>query len=193
MEDSTFQAWLCAQDRVVVPLPNFLTPADGAILWTRPKRDELKINVDATNILGAETYGFASIARDHLGVVVEAFSVCRSGVIRPELGEAMDVREALSWIKRRGWTNVRLETDSLMVFQGIRSHVVMISYFGSVIEECKGLLNDLGSIGVYFVKRCANEVANALAKSCSVVAKRILAREEIPSIVLDVIVKERYQ
>ncbi|XP_062116553.1 uncharacterized protein LOC133830553 [Humulus lupulus] len=193
LADSTLQAWVSAQDREVAPLPNYLSPADGAVVWRKPKRGDLKVNVDAANFLGAETYGFAGVARDHNGTLIEAFSVYRNGAINPELGEAMGVREALSWIKRRRWTNVVVETHSLMVIQALRSNIVMTSYFWSIIDDCKLLLKDLILVSIYFVKRSANEAADALAKSSSVVAERTLLRDDIPSSVLDVIFKDSCQ
>ena len=111
-------------------------------------------------------------------------------MINSELGEALGVREALSWIKRRQWSNVVVETDSLLVVQALRANMGMTSYFGNIIDDCKLLLRDLVSVSVYFVKRSANEAANALARSSSVLAERTLVRENFPSSVLDVIFQE---
>lgn len=48
----------------------------------------------------------------------------------------MGVKEALSWVKRKKWGAVSIETDSLTVVQSIRSKAVMLSYFGDLINEC---------------------------------------------------------
>lgn len=188
--ESSLQAWLNAQDRELAPLPTYLSPLDGAEVWSKPNSWVLKLNVDAANFIGAQTYAYAGIVRDHNGGLIEAFSVCRNGVINPELGEALGVPEALSWIKRRQWSNVVVETDSLLVVQALRTNMGMTSYFGNIIDDCKLFLRDLVSVSVYFVKRSANEAANALARSSSVVAERTLVRENFPSSVLDVIFQE---
>ncbi|XP_062114673.1 uncharacterized protein LOC133825790 [Humulus lupulus] len=146
MADTTLQAWSQAQDRDVAPLPNLLTPADGRAIWCKPPLGSLKLNVDAAFFSEAATHSFAGIVRDHTGAFVEAFSCCRMGAVAPELGEAMGVWEALSWIKRRKLVQVAVETDSLMVVQALRSRISMASYFGCVIDECKQLWKDLSSV-----------------------------------------------
>ncbi|XP_062100181.1 uncharacterized protein LOC133806062 [Humulus lupulus] len=188
--DSSLLAWVQAQDREIAPLPNFLSPADGRLSWVKPPLGALKINVDAAIFSAAATYSFACIVRDHEGAFVEAFSVCRAGVVSPGLGEALGVREALSWIKKRSWQQVEIETDSLLVVQALRISTSMASYFGVVIDECKALWKELVSVSIYFVKRSANEVAHALAKASSTVAERMLLKENISSIVLDVLLKD---
>lgn len=44
-------------------------------------------------------------------------------------------------------------TDNLMVLQSIRRPMVMLSYFGDVIKDCKGMLVSLFEIFLQFVKR----------------------------------------
>ncbi|XP_062102834.1 uncharacterized protein LOC133812999 [Humulus lupulus] len=189
--DSSLLAWVQAQDREIAPLPNFLSPADGRLSWVKPPLGALKINVDAAIFSAAATYSFAGIVRDHEGAFVEAFSVCRAGVVSPELGEALGVREALSWIKKRSWQQVEIETDSLLVVQALRSSTSMASYFGVVTDECKALWKELVSVSIYFVKRSTNEAAHALAKASSTLAaERMLSKENISSIVLDVLLKD---
>lgn len=69
------------------------------------------------------SFNYVGIIRDSRGVFVEGFSCCRVGSMAPKLGEAMGVREALSWIKRRNLMQVAVETGSLMVVQTLRSHI----------------------------------------------------------------------
>ena len=137
----------------------------------------------------ATKYSFAGIVRDHEGNLVEAFSVCRVGSVSLELGEAMGVREALSWIKKRSWQQVEVETDSLLVVQVLMSSMSMVSYFGVVIDDCKALWKDLVSVSICFVKCLANETVNALAKASSFIVERTLLKD-ISSSVLDVILKD---
>ncbi|XP_062104835.1 uncharacterized protein LOC133816262 [Humulus lupulus] len=190
MAESSLQAWVQAQDRSIAPLHHFLSPEDGRESWSKPPLGYLKVNVDAANFKEASTFSFAGVARNHEGVLMEAFSVCRMGSVSPELGEAMGVREALSWIKRKNWVQVLLETDSILVVQALRSSCSLPSYFGRVIDECKELLNNMSSVLINFVKRSANGAAHALAKESSFVAERSLFQEDMSSLVLDVLIKD---
>lgn len=107
-----------------------------------------------------ERYSFVCVARDAEGVFFEAISCNRTGRFTPEMAEAMGVREALSWLKKKKlWQCVVVETDSL-----IRSPYAMLSYFGSVITECKSMLQYLPQVFVLFIRRSANSVAHHLAR-----------------------------
>ncbi|KAM6558557.1 hypothetical protein CsatA_027796 [Cannabis sativa] len=80
----------------------------------------------------------------------------------------MGMKEALSWIKRKGWEDVIVETDSLMVVQALNSSIHMTSYFGLLVEDCRLILTTLKNVLISFVYRSANKAAHCLAReSCS--------------------------
>lgn len=76
--------------------------------------------------------GFGAILMDHQGQFIEAISGGRASDYSSAMAEAIGIREALSWIKTRGWTSVVLEADSLQVIQAIRLPEIMISPFGRI-------------------------------------------------------------
>ena len=152
----------------------------------------MKLNVDAAIFLESLTFSVAGILRDSSGTFIDGFSCCHSGLVTPELGEAMGVREALSWIKTKNLSQVLIETDSLLVVQALRSNISMASYFGCVIDDCKRLWKDLNLVSIYFVKRSANEATHALAKASSSIVERTFLRDDLPSRVLDVILEDCY-
>ena len=125
--------------------------------------------------------------QDH---TLEAISCCRNGVVSPELAEAMGMREALSWIKKKAWDKVTIETDCVTVVQALRSSISMYSYFGSLISECKSLWNDVKNIKILFVKRSANSVAHVLARAFCHVADCTFRGGDFPPANLDVILKD---
>lgn len=55
------------------------------------------------------------------------------------MAEIMGIREALSWVKRKSWNKVVIESDSLLADQAIRSSKVELSYLGRLVRECKDL------------------------------------------------------
>ena len=76
------------------------------------------------------------IARNHEGNLMEAKACCKQGSLSPDLAEAIGIREALSWIKSKGWPKVVLETDCLLITQAIRCSSINLSYVGRVVDEC---------------------------------------------------------
>lgn len=46
---------------------------------------------------------------------MEEKSSCRQGTMDPEMDEAMGIREALSWVKRKGLQDAFIETDCLVI------------------------------------------------------------------------------
>ena len=189
LAQSTLSQWSRAQDKFEIPTAAFLTNDDGAEKWSKPAFGVLKINVDAALFSEASTYSFVCVARDDQGHFIEATTCCRQGVVSPELAEAMGVREALSWIKKKAWSQVVIETDCLTVVQALRSSVSMDSYFGGIISECKNLLKD-ERISILFVKRSANSVAHVIARASLSHADRIITSMDLSPAIMDVILKD---
>lgn len=158
----------------MIPTAVFLTEADGGVKWTNPEKNVSKINIDAVIFAEAGTYRFSCVARDHTESVLEAITSCREGAVTPELAEALGVREALSWLKRKQLHAVVVKTDSLMVVQSIRSALPMLSYFGSIISDCKELLVELSDVSLLFIRQSANSVAHFLARAFYYVTNRII-------------------
>ncbi|KAM6561714.1 hypothetical protein CsatA_030953 [Cannabis sativa] len=186
----TLSNWSQAQDRSLVPLPAYLSAADGSDTWQKPAATSIKINVDAAIFDSNGTYSFVCVARDASGQLVEAITCCRAGVVQPEMAEAMGVREALSWIKKKAWHGVVVESDCLSVIQAIRSNLPLLSYFGSVISDCKLLLEQIGDVSIYFIKRSANSVAHSFARASYFVADRTLLSNDVSTDLLHVIMND---
>lgn len=101
------------------------------------------------------------------------------GQVRPELAEAVAVKEALSWVKDKQWREVVIETDCLVVVQAIRSKVPMTSPFGSIIMECRSLVVELNT-EVLFVHRSANMAAHFIARESCSFPGRVFDRRSVP-------------
>lgn len=85
-----------------------------------------------------------------------------------------------------------METDCLGVVQAIRCSTLNLSYLGRVIDECKGLLSELGNRKVIlkFVKRSANTVAHYIARHNRSLANCVWSGENAPSNVLHVLLND---
>ncbi|XP_063943440.1 uncharacterized protein LOC108208212 [Daucus carota subsp. sativus] len=140
---------------------------DGAISWVRPKKDVVKITIDAALFAESSKYGIGLLARDDKGDVIQGRSEVFQGVVLQEFAEAIAVKEALSWVKGREWREVVVESDCLAVVQAIRSNVDMRSPFGSLIMECRLMISEL-NIDLCFIRRSANMAAHCIVReSCS--------------------------
>ncbi|KAM6584509.1 hypothetical protein CsatB_011511 [Cannabis sativa] len=127
----------------------------------------VKVNVDGAIFQSENKFGFGCVARDYKGTLIEAISGSRSGVVKPEVAEIIGIKEALSWIKRKQWIDVVLETDSLIAVQALKSSIAMPSQFGLLVRDCQELVLSLNNISVIFVKRSANKPAHCVARgSC---------------------------
>ncbi|XP_074377050.1 uncharacterized protein LOC141718568 [Apium graveolens] len=170
-----------AQDKSFDLSFGFMNQSDGVVQWKQPIEDKVKVNTDAALFEDSGQYSFAMVARDHKGDMLEARTCCKQGTVTPEMAEAIGVKEALSWVKNKGWTNVVMESDCLLLIQAIRCSSVHLSYFDTVVKECKKLLCDLGDRNVIlnFVKRSANKVAHYLARHTSSLADRTWNQGEI--------------
>ncbi|XP_019184282.1 PREDICTED: uncharacterized protein LOC109179176 [Ipomoea nil] len=108
---------------------------------------DVRINIDIAMDYAAHRMGFGWSVTD--GDDTEA--------------EAMGAREALSWIKGKGWPRVVLETDAKLVTQALTGGA-NISPFGSIIEDVRELLDQLPMVTFRHVHRSKNMLAHSLAK-----------------------------
>ncbi|KAM6577068.1 hypothetical protein CsatB_028905 [Cannabis sativa] len=182
--------WKSAQTPYLETSRTGLLAGDGLDRWCAPNVNEIKVNVDASIFGSSQDYGYGIVARDEHGYMLEGVSRLCHGNIRPELAEAIGVREALSWIKDKQWLNVILETNCLVVVQAIRSPIHRISFFGDVIKECQNLLMRLRGVTISFVKRSANLVAHVIAKAAISYPDRIFSMGDVPTDMLPFLVAE---
>ena len=155
----------------------------------KPSTGVVKINVDAALFPDKERFSFACIARNDQGHVLEAIACSNQGMPSPESVEAMGVKEALSWIKRKDWQHVTIETDCLTVIQALRSSLSMDSYFGGIISDCKSIW-DTRDTSIVFIKRSANSAAHALARASCFVADRVIRSTDLSPEFVDVLLKD---
>ncbi|XP_074351310.1 uncharacterized protein LOC141690404 [Apium graveolens] len=186
---SILSQWHSAQDKFFDPSLGFMTHIDGDEHWCVPNDNMIKVNTDAAIFDNSQCFSFSVVARDHEGGLIEAISRCEGGQLASKVVEALGIKEALSWIKRKSWMEVVVETDCLVCVQAIRSGSVMLSYFGRVIAQCKQLLEELKdrNVSLKFVKRSANKVANYLARHTCVISDRVWRVDNIHSEFIDVL------
>lgn len=105
--------WKEAQNRnFKVPIQPLVT-GDGAVYWAKPRQNTVKITVDAAVFTDQGASGIGVIARDHAGDMLGARTRYFPEALNPSMVEAIAVKEALSWVKEKGWCSIVIESDCL--------------------------------------------------------------------------------
>lgn len=92
-----------------------MNPEDGAEPRRKSEDNKFKVNVDAVDFNSSNLYSYSMVTVNQYGELVKAKVRYTRGSVTPHVTEAISIREALSWIKLRGWRDVILETDCLLV------------------------------------------------------------------------------
>ncbi|KAM6545503.1 hypothetical protein CsatB_026239 [Cannabis sativa] len=187
---SYLNQWLCAQKNRMEPILVHNDQGRDIEHWTKPVMDTVKVNVDGAIFAASNSFGFGFIARDCDGRIIEVVSRSMLGNVSPEIAESYGIKEALSWIKGKGWNDVLVETDCLVAIQGINSNLQLPSAFGLLVRDCKKLISELGNISIKFVKRSANKAAHYLARSACYFPVRIFSHNSSPLELLSIVMAD---
>lgn len=118
---SVLNQWKSVQDRTFDRFLGFMSLEDGDEHWSLPSSNSVKVNSDAAIFRETSCYSYACIVRDDKGSLIEARSKCSRGRTSADLAEAIGIREALSWVKNEGISNIVVESDCLQIVQAIQS------------------------------------------------------------------------
>ncbi|KAL6534051.1 hypothetical protein OROHE_013884 [Orobanche hederae] len=134
-------------------------------VWTAPPVGFMKLNVDAVVFGASATASFGCVLRDAVGGFVAACCGAVAFQSDPTMVEVLSIREALSWIKDRGWSNVQIETNSMVVVQSMAYPLAASSPFNAIVKDCLSIMNELSKCSIAFVRRSTNHIAHVLARN----------------------------
>ncbi|XP_019179256.1 PREDICTED: uncharacterized protein LOC109174474 [Ipomoea nil] len=118
--------------------------------WQPPMQGSMQINVDVAMDFERHRMGFGWVMRDGMGVVVNMGWHKIGSLYSVREADAVGVREALSWIKCKGWNRVIVETDAQIVTTAVKGGTHN-SPFGLIIHDIRSLLNQLHSVTLYYI------------------------------------------
>lgn len=132
--------------------------------WKPPDFECMKLNVDASVRVGASDFSIGLIIRDHRAHFVAGKVMCiaRTGTVLE--AEATAILEGLKWIVSMQYSNVMIESDSLISVNAIQNRSENFLEVGHLFEDCRAYLHSRGDLSISFVKRQANKVAHMLAR-----------------------------
>ncbi|XP_075504615.1 uncharacterized protein LOC142542052 [Primulina tabacum] len=89
--------------------------------WRKPQYPFLKCNVDVAFFTETRSMGFGMVVRDTEGKCIGCRSMVMEGLYEVKEGEAMELREALSWIREMNFNQVMFEMDAQIIVKAITS------------------------------------------------------------------------
>lgn len=105
-----------------------------------------------------------------LDSLLHARTVHRPGLPTAKKAESLCLLDALYWIISLGMDHVIFESDAKILVDAVHSKNPDISELGSIVDECKFILQSNQTFKVCFVKRQVSKVDDILTKAtCSYV------------------------
>ncbi|CAH9125783.1 unnamed protein product [Cuscuta epithymum] len=103
--------------------------------WKKPSPERYKLNVDAA--VREKMCGLRWVLRNEAGDFIAGVAKVGHGVLSSLEDELIGIREALSWMKERGWDSVEVESDSSGAVAEIlqESSVSLVGIIGGDIQE----------------------------------------------------------
>ncbi|KAL8146785.1 hypothetical protein AgCh_004503 [Apium graveolens] len=155
--------------------------------WEKPPLNWVKINVDVS-LLGSENcIGIRMIVRDTAGNFIMARSRKQENLVPPREAEAMCLKEALSWMKSKGFQKCIFETDSQVLAQACKGRSGN-SYFSAIVSDCIDSFKHYDDVQVCFAHRSTNEAAYILAREAHSVSGSREWHENAPDFIQHVII-----
>ncbi|XP_074305804.1 uncharacterized protein LOC141641026 [Silene latifolia] len=135
--------------------------------WAAPQEGFVKINVDV---------GLKEGEGSSFGVV------CRNdrGCVEWDMAEALAVYKGLQEASRRGYQNVVVESDCLMVVDALKRNASGRSEFLLIVDDTLALSLSFSSVLWSFTTRVNNSVAHILAHCQPIVVGRIVWSDFLP-------------
>lgn len=107
----------------------------GVRIWEKPQNGWVRVNVDAAVFKSTDCIGLRSVVQGSQGQFIMARNTRKACVIPRREGEALGLKEALSWLKNKSFKICVFETDSRVLAracQGVNGR----SYFDMIVSDC---------------------------------------------------------
>ncbi|KAF7807038.1 uncharacterized protein G2W53_039199 [Senna tora] len=130
--------------------------------WKPPPQDVFKLNVDAATELRWSRGAIAVVVRDNLGNLVTG-SAKRIPCLSALQAETMAFKEALAFAKTLDMKKIIIESDCQQVVCSFNT-CSFPWQLSSLFKECQTLIGGFDHVEVRWINRCANGVADCVAK-----------------------------
>uniref|UniRef100_A0A803Q1R5 RNase H type-1 domain-containing protein n=1 Tax=Cannabis sativa TaxID=3483 RepID=A0A803Q1R5_CANSA len=132
--------------------------------WIAPPTEKFKLSTNATVDKMNEIVGIGAALRDSHGSVVAALSKPITDCYKLEEMEALGLALALQWLLSHNLSANYIETDSMLVVQGLKAAPNCNSTFHTILKDVNFLISFFPQAQISHVSRSANTYAHVLAK-----------------------------
>ncbi|XP_075665494.1 uncharacterized protein LOC142635175 [Castanea sativa] len=166
-----------AQDQLSMPAP---TPTPTQQTLHPPQGTLFKLNFDGACFDDGAALGYRVVIRNEKGEVMATLAAKGSAVRDSEEVEVMACRKALKFAIDAGFMEIILEGDNTLVMKTVSQAQQNLLRLGLIYEDIWCLAAGFRSISTNCVRRNANSVAHALARSSRLINDDIVWMEEAP-------------
>ncbi|XP_074374083.1 uncharacterized protein LOC141714463 [Apium graveolens] len=131
--------------------------------WCKSAAGWIKINTDVACLPGMNQVGVGCVVRDEYRQFLRARSNVIQGRFQPREAEAIELWEALSWIKNWRHNKCVFESDSKLLVDAVND-TGGAAYFHMIVDEFRDIIKHFKEVLVVFAYRSANMVAHLLAR-----------------------------
>lgn len=132
--------------------------------WSAPAEGQVKLNVDASIFEGVNSFSVGMVLRDYHGGFLGGKVMRFPGLVTVFEAEAMGVKEALARLAEKSYTQVIIETDSLMMVQALHKNIENYLEVSNILEACRLSIADMGNVKIIHVKKLGNRAAHSMAR-----------------------------
>lgn len=150
------------------------------VLWTPPRAGSVKINVDGATFAKQKNTGVGVLIRDDKGQLRAALTRKFRASLDAVGIEAKAMETGLLFAKDRGFTDVTLEGDSLILINALCAISSPPSSVASIVERLQEICMDFRRIEFSHTQRQGNMSAHILAKHAVSIDNYIIWIEEEP-------------
>lgn len=160
--------------------------------WLPPAQGIAKFNVDTSFNCDTNQNGIGVVLRDHAGNCDGIKENFKHGVLNPEQGECLAVRDALLWAKEMNLDDMQVESDAQVVIKTVTEDPWIAHWKNiNLVREIKHLSFLFNSCNYTFVPRDDNQVANSMAKRIRVSATHLIKFDNFGNELCDLLAQDQ--